>query len=125
MGMFEKAARRKLRFSHKGQLSVEDLWDLPVEQLDAIYKKLAKEQKATEEESLLTKGPASFTILGLQIDIVKRIVTVKLEEEDARKTKALNKMKKERIASIIAEKEDEGLKSMSLDDLKKAMDEMS
>ena len=44
--MFEKASRIKLRYStNRGVLSVEDLWDLSLEQLDPIAINLSKRLK--------------------------------------------------------------------------------
>ena len=51
--MFETAVRTKMRFPFKGVVSVEDLWDLSVENLDTVYKTLNSELKKATEESLL------------------------------------------------------------------------
>ena len=77
--MFEKAARLKLRF--KSSLSVEDLWDLSPNALDAIFKDLNAQTKVRKEESLLDYRSTEDTIVDLKIDIVKHIVSVKLEEK--------------------------------------------
>lgn len=48
--MFEKASRIKLRYStNRGVLSVEDLWDLSLEQLDPIAQDAELESKSYEE----------------------------------------------------------------------------
>lgn len=44
--IFEFATRNKVRFSFKGLISVEDLWDLSLTNLDSIYKELNKSQSS-------------------------------------------------------------------------------
>ena len=121
--MFEKAARTKLRFDYKGKLSVEDLWDLKPSELNNIYTKLRGQQNTAETDSLLTKSRTD-TKLQLQVNLVKYVFGVKETEEEARKTRADNKMRKEKIATILAEKKDEGLRNMPIEELEKALKDM-
>ena len=123
--IFEYAVRNKVRFPFKGVISVEDLWDLSVTNLDSIYKTLNKQVKQSEEESLLTTKTSVDTELEIQIAIVKYIVSVKLEEQDAREKAAAKKAQKQKIMSIIATKEDEALQNSSVDDLRKMLDELN
>lgn len=123
--IFEYAVRNKVRFPFKGLISVEDLWDLSVTNLDSIYKTLNKQIKQSEEESLLTAKTNIDTELEVQIAIVKHIVSVKLAEQEAREKAAAKKAQKQKIMSIIATKEDEALKNTSVEDLKKMLDELN
>lgn len=125
MNIFEYATRNKIRFPFKGMISVEDLWDLSLANLDSIYKTLNKQIKQTEEESLLATKTNVDTELEVQIAIVKHIVSVKLEEQDAREKAAAKKAQKQKIMSIIATKEDEALQSASVEDLRKMLDELN
>lgn len=122
--IFEYAVRNKIRFPFKGMISVEDLWDLSVTNLDSIYKTLNNQVKQSEEESLLTTKTSVDTELEVQIAIVKHIVSVKLEEREAREKAATKKAQKQKIMSIIATKEDEALQNSSVDDLRKMLDEL-
>ena len=122
--IFEYAVRNKLRFPFKGMISVEDLWDLPLSNLDSIYKILNKQVKQSEEESLLTTKTNVDKELEVQIAIVKHIVSVKLEEKEAREKAAAKEAQKQKIMSIIATKEDEALRNSSVDDLRKMLDEL-
>ena len=122
--IFEYAVRNKVRFPFKGMISVEDLWDLSLTNLDSIYKTLNKEIKQSEEESLLTIKTNVDTELEVQIAIVKHIVSVKLEEQEAREKAAAKKAQKQKIMSIIATKEDEALQNSSVEDLRKMLDEL-
>lgn len=125
INIFEYAVRNKVRFPFKGMISVEDLWDLSLTNLDSIYKTLNKEVKQSEEESLLTTKTSVDTELEIQIAIVKHIVTVKLEEQEVREKAAAKKAQKQKIMSIIATKEDEALQNTSVEDLKKMLDELN
>ena len=125
MNIFEYAVRNKVRFPFKGMISVEDLWDLSLTNLDSIYKTLNKQVKQSEEESLLTTKTSVDTELEVQIAIVKHIVSVKLEEQDAREKAAAKKAQKQKIMAIIATKEDEELQNSSVDDLRKMLDELN
>lgn len=123
--IFEYAVRNKVRFPFKGMISAEDLWDLSLTNLDSIYKTLNKQVKQSEEESLLTTKTSVDTELEVQIAIVKHIVSVKLEEQEAREKAAAKKAQKQKIMSIIATKEDEVLQNTSVEDLRKMLDELN
>ena len=123
--IFEYAVRKKIRFPFKGLISVEDLWDLSLTNLDSIYKALNKEVKQSVEESLLTVKTSVDTELEVKIEIVKHIVAVKLQEKEARENAEAKKVQKQKIMSIIANKEDEVLRNSSIDDLKKMLDELN
>ena len=122
--IFEYAVRNKIRFPFKGMISVEDLWDLSLTNLDSIYKTLNKQVKQSEEESLLVTKTSVDTELEVQIAIVKHIVSVKIAEQEAREQASAKKAQKQKIMSIIAAKEDEALQNSSVDDLKKMLDEL-
>jgi restriction endonuclease S subunit len=123
--IFEYAVRNKVRFPFKGMISVEDLWDLSLANLDSIYKALNKQVKQSEEESLLTTKTNVDTELEVQIAIVKHIVSIKLAEKEARERDAAKRAQKQKIMSIIATKEDEALHNSSVDDLRKMLDELN
>lgn len=122
--MFEKASRLKIRFLHRGQSSVEDLWDLPLTALDAIFKGLNAQQKAQKEESLLAIKSQADEVLALQIAIVKHVVEVRLAEQAERHSAADKAAQKQKLLGIIAEKQNAELKNMSLEELTKLVNEL-
>ena len=122
--MFEKAVRLKLRFNHKGLCTVEDLWDIPLESLDRIFKELNTKLKTQKEESLLENRSKEDEILDLKISIVKHIVEVRLSEQKARTDLAAKSAKKQKLLGIIAEKQDTELRDLSVDELTKLVDDL-
>ena len=122
--MFEVATREKMRFPFKGTISVEDLWDLSVQNLDKVFKTLNSQRKEAQEESLLNAKSSEDEVLDTQIAIVKYIVGVKLEEQAARVKAAENKEKKQKIMALMAKKDDEEMENMSREELQKLLDEL-
>ena len=81
MSIFEKAAREKLRFSTvNGLISVEDLWDLPLEgkrlNLDSIAIELNKQLQDESNQSFVAKKTAGNEATVLRFEIVKHIISV-------------------------------------------------
>lgn len=122
--IFEIATRSKLRFPYKGQISVEDMWELSLTALDSIYKTLNKQVKAEQEESLLEIKTKEDEALDVQIAIVKHIVSVKQQEAVNRAMEKERKEKKQRIMALMAKKEDEAMEAMSREELQKMLDEL-
>ena len=115
--LFEIASRKRYRFNYKGVMTVEDLWNLRVEDLDAIFKALNRQKKTVDEESLLAVRSVEDQDLANKIELVKYIVSVKLAEAEQRKTAAANRERRQQILAIMAKKEDAKLENMDLAEL--------
>ena len=115
--MFEIATRTKMRFPFRGMISVEDLWDLSVKDLDSIFKTLNTQVKKSQEESLLDTKSKEDETLAIQIEIVKHIVKTKLDEAETAKQSKELKEKKQKLMEMIAEKKDEALRNASVEEL--------
>lgn len=121
--LFELSTRRKYRYTYKGWISVEELWDMSLQELDTIYKNLNKQAKSESEESLMDKNNVDEDLMN-RIEIVKYIFNVKQTEAEEKKAKLDNAEKKRKILDILAEKKDESLRNASEEELMKMLDEM-
>lgn len=122
--IFEVATRNKTRFPFKGMISIEDLWDLSVQNLDLVFKTLNSQLKLSQEDSLLNQRTKHDEEIDIQIEIVKYIFDIKREEERVRLLAKEQKEKKQKIMEIIATKQDADLQNKSVDDLQKMLDEL-
>jgi hypothetical protein len=130
--MFEKAARLKIRFdSPTGQLSVEDLWDLPLTgnnkraNLDDIAIGLDKDLKEKGTTSFVKKTTRADETLTLKFDIVRKVIEVKLAEAEAADLRKSNAERKQKLLAILAEKQDADLKGKSTEELQKLINELT
>jgi len=118
MDIFKYAVKNKLRFNYKGLCTIEDLYDIPLSDLDGMYGALKRRQKNFGVDSLLNKKSSEEREVGIKIEIIETIVRDRLADQ-AKATKAQQtRERNKRIAEIIADKEDAALHDMSLDDLK-------
>ena len=130
--MFEKATRQALRFpSNRGLLTTEQLWELPLQSktgldLNNVAKSVNTELKgATEEDFVNTRANPEKTRLELMMEIVKHIIATKQAENEAQRTTAEKRAKRQQLLEIMAEKQNEGLKGLSVEDLQKQIDALS
>jgi len=123
--MFEQASKIKLRFATTiGNLSTEDLWDLPLSTLNRMAKKYKKALKENEEEDYLQEKSDEDTITKLRFDLVLRVLQVKLAEKKAREIASKKKEERQKLLGILAKKQDESLESLSEEELKKRIEEL-
>lgn len=128
--MWIEALSKKLRFEYKGQISIEDLFDLSLNELDEIYRKLKKEldeYKQYSEDSLLNKDEKKDETseeLQLKIDVVTAVFNhLKKQQEELQRKIALQNQR-DKILGIIADKQDEELSNKSISELKELLDDM-
>lgn len=131
MNIFERAARRKLRFStNNGELSTETLFDLPLTHptklnLNSIGLAIMQELKDLGELSLVeTKPDPRKALLELRLEIVKHIIASKQADEAAAETRAKRAALRSQLTEVLASKESEALKSLSVEDIRKKLEEL-
>ena len=123
--LFERAARLKLRFiTPQGNLSAEDLWDIPLTtnrtnlaNLNDIAKGVSRELKAQGEEEFVNPVSKVDEELQLKLDIVKHVIQVSQAENEAARALSERREKKARLLELIAKKQDQQLEAKSMEEL--------
>lgn len=136
MDIFEKASRVKLLLTvelknkngvvtQSGIISFCDLWGYDTDNLSSIYSNLESTLAKQASSGLLKKKSKDSEMTELRMAIVKHIFDIKVAEEEAAKTKLEKSTKRAKLMSLLAEKQDEGMKSMSENEIKKMIEELS
>lgn len=123
--LFINATRNNYQFPFRGMINVIDLWDLSLTNLDSVFKTLNAEVKKSEEESLLNTKSKEDEEISNKIEIVKYIVSMKLDEKKKREDAKKNAEMRQRLLEIKAKRQDAALENMSDEDLDKALAELS
>ena len=131
--IFEYATRNKIRFpSVKGELTVEQLWDVPLRSrddfnLNSVAKAANKAWKDASEETFVeTVKTTAHVRLETAFEVVKHVIDFRLAEEASAKKRADNKVEKEKLLSILADKQAGKLSELSEKELQRriaALDE--
>ncbi len=118
MSNFKEATKQKLRFvTSKGSLSVEQLWDLSITDLDTLAVSLEESYKNSKGKSFLEKRTTKDKGLKLQFDVALEILQYKVEEAEATKELAADKEHNKKIIELIAQKKDGELANKSVKEL--------
>jgi hypothetical protein len=117
VNIFEVAVKNKFRFPFKGQVSVEDLFDLSVENLDSIFRSLNSELKQVTEESLLNTKSKHDKELDAKIEIVKYIFSTKLEEQNKKAKEKERRETRQKLEEILHNKQNEELLSKTPEEI--------
>ena len=123
--LFINTTRANYQFPFRGMINVIDLWDLSLTNLDSVFKTLNAEAKKSEEESLLNTKSKEDEEISNKIEIVKYIVSVKLDEKKKREDAKKNAEMRQRLLEIKAKRQDAALENMSDEELDKTLAELS
>ena len=128
--MWIEALSKKIRFEYKGKISIEDLFDLSLNELDEIYRNLKKELDEYQQysaDSLLDKdveNDETYDELQLKIDVVTAVFNhLKKQQEELQKKITLQNQR-DKILGIIADKQDEELTNKSISELKEILNNL-
>ena len=126
LNIFERASIASLRFSSgRGQITTEDLWNLDLEDLDKIARRVNKELKDSGEESFIEERPKTDVTNQLRLDILKHVIKSKQTAAAAATTRATNRARREQLEEILLRKEVEALDAKSVDEIKAELAELS
>lgn len=120
--MYKEASKLKLRFlTNKGNLSVEQLWDLSLTDLDSLAVSLEDAFKKSGKKSFLAIKSEKDKLIKLRFDIALDILTTKVEENEKRQKETEVKEHNQKILSLIKRKQDSELEGKSVEELNKLL----
>ena len=126
--IFKQATKLKLRFSSvRGDLTVEDLWDLPLTSksnlsLDGVGKPIQKALRESDEDSLVAVPTTSKNELNsLRLAIIKEIISVKQEENLIKQNQAAIESQKALLKQALASKKVDEINSLSVEEIEKRL----
>jgi hypothetical protein len=125
--MFEQATRQKLRFEFRGLISVEELWDLSLSNLNKIYKqeKAKLKEMTNDEDSLLDVKSTESKQLELKIEIIKHVFNTLKAEKEKEELRKANSEKKQKILELIQNKKNKEFEEKSIEELEKELEELN
>ena len=130
MDLFLEARRKKLRFaSLKGELIVEQLWDLPLTSktgfdLDNVAKSVKRELDASSVESFVNVSSPLEATLTLKLELIKSVIAVRIAERDAVQQREARKAERNQLLAALAGKKEDAIKAMSPEQIQARLAEL-
>jgi hypothetical protein len=130
--LFIKASREKWRFqTTKGEVMVEDLWDYETDSdrpnvttLDTIAVAIDQQLTNAPKKSFVKTRSSANIKLELQLELLKYIIQVKMEEKAAKNLRKAQLEKLSLLRELEAEDQIKALKEMSPEERKKMIAEL-
>ena len=122
--LFEVAVREQYRFHYKGVQTVEDLWQMGLQDLDSLFKILSKQLKELAEESLLDTPQKANQELSNKVDIIKYIVKTKNEESLKLQEKQNKRIQRNKILELLANKQQQTMENKTEEELLEMLEKL-
>lgn len=122
--MYKKASKKQLRISTlRGSLTVEQLWNLSLAELNEIAIGLDKELEQSSGKSYIKENNTEDSDDKLRRNIVVDIIETKQKDSDEYSKSLATKQRNQNILEIIEKKKQGSLEDMSVEDLEKMLAE--
>lgn len=116
--MYKKALKMKLRFATtKGRLTVEDLFELRLTDLNNIAIALDKKLSETPRKSFISDIAPDTVKDELRFNIVKDIITTKLVARNAAQDAKAKTAERAQLTEILHRKKNQALENLSVEEL--------
>lgn len=126
--LFVTATRRKLRFATtRGDLTIEDLWDLSLKDLDRIAVVTAKAIEPSAVSFLENPDPKKDRITEentLRLEILKEVIRVRQDENKSALEASKKATQKRFLTELLEKKKMDALEGLSLEDIEKQLAEL-
>ena len=121
--IFETASRLKLRFDISGQISVEQLWDAKMPALVDYEQQLTEVVDGYGKSTRRTRAARTVAqeMNELRLEIVTYVLDVREKEAEEAKSAASVKEHNQKILEVIAQKQNQQLADMSIEEKKKML----
>ena len=113
INIFEYAAKNAIRFNFRGNITTEDLYNLRLDELDAVYKDLNRTRKAQTEESLWPPVRQVPHCLMSKLSWLSMLSLTNSTNAQWRKKLSSARKKKQKLMALMAEKDDADLRALS------------
>lgn len=123
--MFVEATKNRYRFaSSKGELSVEDLWQLSLQSLDEIAITISEELEKLGKRSFIQQKTKTSTELQLKLDVARFVINYKLDEKEKKMVQAAKSRRLAFLKELREKKSIEQMENMSTEELERQIAEL-
>lgn len=123
MNIFAQASKQKLLFaSNKGQVSLQDLWDLPLSTLKNMANTINR--NLSKSDDLFATVTVDESVNKLRLSVILEVIDIRNQELENKVNEKEKEAKRKFIKDLINQKKLEATSGMSIEDLEKELDKL-